>query len=188
MVHLPYRKREYTEDDREQFSPKAEVQSDQAVRKVLGFEKYKKLRRDGYVPVRGRSGRLYLVTYGIHHMAVYSRNGKLTDSLCLAYGQGSGLNLKFRYPPSAQFLLKYTMLLSNERRFLSLCKKHGADDITMKELDYRRNLRLYRSCSDIRPLTQVVADIKAMPRRRNNRWGFPTEYDWERYAMGVDDV
>lgn len=99
----------YTKDIRE-------LRARETLQRVLGEEKFRDFVRRGSVSVRAKSGLVYQIFPGHDFTKVYDR-GKMVDQLCVV--------LNGDFPPTDSLIMRYLMILNNEKQFRGYAVKHG---------------------------------------------------------------
>lgn len=136
-----------------------EVRARETLAAVIGDEKYKRFLRDGFVTVRGKSGRTYQLFPGYQFTRVYNR-GVPEPQLCVV------LNGKF--PPTDSLIVRFLMVLNDEEGFRKLAVPHGA---------FRPAARDDEVAAESRPLADLYREIrdgKRTPYRRRAATGSPS--------------
>jgi hypothetical protein len=85
------------------------------LRRVIGEEKFKGLLKNGYISIRGKSGRVYQIFPGDGITAVYE-GGKMIDRICV--------KLQGNFPATDNIIMRYLLILNNESEFERLGIKH----------------------------------------------------------------
>jgi hypothetical protein len=91
-----------------------EIRARDTLRCLLGENDFKLFLRNGFVSIRGQSGRVYQVYPGHKLTKVYER-GKLIEELCVI--------ISGDYCPTDSILMRYVMLLHDEEHFRHLANK-----------------------------------------------------------------
>lgn len=108
---------------------------------MLGEITYRLFLKNGFVSVRGSSGRVYQIFPG-HQFTRVFENGKCIEQLCVI--------LNDTYPPTDSLLMRYCILLNDEEHFCRLSNRHRA---------YERARQIEKAV-DLRPLPMILADLK----------------------------
>lgn len=87
----------------------------ETLRRVLGDDKYKNFLRNGFVTVRARSGLVYQI-FPAHGITAVYREGKMTERLCVV--------LKGDFPPTDSLIMRYLLILNDEKDFRGHAIKH----------------------------------------------------------------
>lgn len=98
----------YTDDIRE-------IRARETLRRVLGEDKFRDFVRRGSVSVRAKSGLVYQIFPAHDFTKVYDR-GKLIERLCVVLQGG--------FPPTDSLIMRYLMILNNEKQFRSYANVH----------------------------------------------------------------
>ena len=111
--------------------------------RVIGLEKLRRFLRDGFVTVRGgESGLTYQIFPGCGLTNVY-RDGKRIERMCVV--------LEGNFPPTDSLIVRFLMLINDEKRFRSLAVKHSRGlEVTASVVPF----------VDQRPLTEIFRDLK----------------------------
>ena len=118
-----------------------EERARQTLRRVLGEERFESFLRSGYVTVRARSGKCYQL-FPAHKMTCVYDKGRLVDRLCVV--------LQGEFPPTDSLIMRYLMVLNNERQFRQLAVRHDIGGIgSLAEPDRR-------------PLQEIFRELKAV--------------------------
>lgn len=99
----------YTEDVRE-------IRARDTLRRVLGEDRFRDFVRRGSVSVRAKSGLVYQIFPGSDFTKVYD-SGKLIERLCVVLLGG--------FPPTDSLIMRYLMILNNEKQFRGYAIRHG---------------------------------------------------------------
>lgn len=94
-----------------------EVRARETLRRVLGADLYRGFLKNGFVSVKGKSGRVYQIFPGQDFTRVFE-NGKALEELCVVLNE--------QYPPTDSLLMRYVILLNDEDKFRSLANRHRA--------------------------------------------------------------
>ena len=118
-----------------------EARARETLLRVLGEEKYRGFMRNGFVSVRGKSGKVYQIFPGSGMTKVY-QNGQMIDRLCVV--------LEGSFPPTDSLIMRFLLILNDEAEFYRLAIKHS----------------LYKSPTvvrqtDMRPLTEIYRGLVA---------------------------
>lgn len=119
-----------------------EIRARETLRRMLGEDKYRLFIKNGFVSVRGSSGRVYQI-FPDHQFTRVFENGKCIEQLCVV--------LNDSYPPTDSLLMRYCILLNDEEHFCRLSNRHRAYD----------RARLIEKAVDPRPLPMILADLKS---------------------------
>jgi hypothetical protein len=114
----------FTKDERE-------MRARETLRRVLGEQKFKDFIRRGSISVRAKSGKVYQIFPGHDFTKVYD-SGKLVDRLCVV--------LQGNFPPTDSLIMRYLMILNNEKQFRSYAIKHGVSTPTLPITPDQRSL------------------------------------------------
>lgn len=123
-----------------------ELRARQTLRRVIGEDHYRSFMKNGFVTVRGKSGRFYQVFPG-HDFTRVFENGKVIEDLCVVLTGG--------YTPTDALLMRYILLLNDEEHFRSLANRHGA---SQRRAFVERQL-------NVRPLTEIIAELRGGKRQ-----------------------
>lgn len=116
-----------------------ELRARETLRRILGEDRYQRFLKDGFVTIRGRSGKTYQVFPNTHFTNVYL-DGEMIERLCVV--------LKGNFPPTDSLIMRYLLILNDEE-------------------DFRRHAIVHRAISnksrtnpvDNRPLTEIYREI-----------------------------
>jgi len=115
----------------------------ETLRRVIGDGAYRDFLSKGFVSVQARSGRVYQIFPGHGITSVFER-GQLVGRFCVV--------LDGQFPPTDSVIMRYLLILNDERHFESLAVKH--------EL-----VGAVRPAAELpgpdRPLVEVFREIKA---------------------------
>lgn len=93
-----------------------EIRARETLRRILGDDKFNKYVKDGFVSVRAKSGLVYQIFPGHDITNVYD-NGKKIERLCVV--------LSGSFPPTDQLIMRYLLILNDERDFRSHAINHN---------------------------------------------------------------
>jgi hypothetical protein len=93
-----------------------EMRARETLRRVLGEDKYKQFLRNGFVAVRAKSGLLYQI-FPAHGVTAVWKDGQMVDRLCVV--------LRGRFPPTDSLIMRYLLILNDEKEFRSFAIKHS---------------------------------------------------------------
>lgn len=91
-----------------------EIRARETLRRVLGEEKFRRFLRDGFTTVQARSGLVYQIFPG-HNMTNVYRDGRKIERLCVV--------LRGNFPPTDSLIMRYLLILNDERDFRSHANK-----------------------------------------------------------------
>ena len=129
---------------------RAEETARKTLRSFLSRKQYNRYLRDGFLPVKAKSGRVYLIGSGTRHAAVYE-NGKLVDNVCWM--------LPNDFSFTDQFLFRYVRLLHNEKEYNEKANHHPIDGVNPRSKVLGTPKKV-----DHRPLSEIVREIKQVIR------------------------
>jgi len=117
-----------------------EMRARETLRRILGEKGYRLFLKNGFVTVRGKSGRFYQLYPGQKFTSVWE-NGKMIEQLCVV--------LSGAFPATDELLMRYVILLNDENHFRSLANKQPAYFVQARQRQI-----------DLRPLHEIFATIK----------------------------
>lgn len=94
-----------------------EERARKTLRRVLGESLFRSFLRNGFVTVRGKSGKVYTIQPGSGFTAVY-QNGKQIEKLCVV--------MTGDFPPTDSLIMRYLLILNDEEHFRGLAHKWAA--------------------------------------------------------------
>lgn len=103
----------YVIGSRKHISPSVdqkELRARDTLQRILGDEKFRRYLRDGFISVRARSGKVYQIFPGHGITRVYE-NGQMVERLCVV--------LSGSFPPTDSLIMRYLLILNDERDFRS---------------------------------------------------------------------
>lgn len=118
-----------------------EMRARETLRRVLGSNKYQRFLRDGFISVRAKSGLIYQIFPSYKMTNVFDR-GKCIETLCVV--------LNGDFPPTDSLIMRYLLILNDEREFRKLAIKHS---VPRRQQHHREQI--------IKPLSAIWNDIKA---------------------------
>ncbi len=116
-----------------------ELRARETLAKIVGEDKFRRFVRDGFVTCRAKSGKTYQIFPGGGFTRVYE-NGKELSRLCVVLRGG--------FPPTDSVIVRYLMILNNEKGFCDLAVNQGEGGRGRPQV------------RDERPLAEVYADLK----------------------------
>lgn len=93
-----------------------EIRARETLRRVLGEDKYRQFLRNGFVAVKAKSGLVYQI-FPAHGVTAVWKNGQMVDRLCVV--------LRGNFPPTDSLIMRYLLILNDEKEFRSFAIKHG---------------------------------------------------------------
>jgi hypothetical protein len=93
-----------------------EIRARETLHRVLGDDKYKSFLKKGFISVMAKSGLVYQIFPGLDFTKVYNR-GIMVDRCCVVLQGG--------FPPTDSLIMRYLLILNNEKMFESFAIKHG---------------------------------------------------------------
>jgi len=108
-IHCRYRGLQHAKDDRE-------LRARETMKRILGQEKYQQFVKNGFVSVKAKSGRVYVIHPGHGMTDVYER-GRKVERLCVV--------LRGKFPPTDSLLMRYLLVLNDEQDFINSSIKHS---------------------------------------------------------------
>ena len=90
--------------------------SRQTLHRVIGDDKFRNFMRNGFVTVRGKSGKSYQIFPG-HGVTTVWFCGKMVEKLCVI--------MAGNFPPTDSLIMRYLLILNNEDQFRSLANVSG---------------------------------------------------------------
>lgn len=116
-----------------------EVRARETLCRVLGEQKFRSFLKNGFVSVKAKSGLVYQIFPG-HDITKVYKDGELTERLCVV--------LKGSFPPTDSLIMRYLLILNDERDFRKHAIKHGVHQPSVpKPVDQR-------------PLTEIFKELK----------------------------
>jgi len=114
-----------------------EVRARDTLKRVLGERKFRNFLKTGFVSVKARSGLVYQIFPGHGITSVYDRE-KLVERLCVVLNGG--------FPPTDSIIMRYLMILNNEKQFRGYAVKHsvGISRENPRNIDSRPLVEIYR--------------------------------------------
>lgn len=115
-----------------------EIRARETLYRVLGEEKFRSFMRNGFVSVRGKSGKTYQIFPGHGFTKVY-QGGQLVERLCVV--------LSGSFPPTDSLIMRFLLILNDENEFRQLANKHNVFTpaaIKLKQVDLRPLTEIYR--------------------------------------------
>lgn len=85
-----------------------EIRARQTLHRVIGDEKFRNFIRNGFITVRGKSGKSYQIFPG-HGITSVWFCGKMVERLCVI--------LRGDFPPTDSLIMRYLLILNNEQEF-----------------------------------------------------------------------
>lgn len=119
-----------------------EIRARETLLRVLGEEKFRGFLRNGFVSVRGKSGKVYQIFPG-HGMTKVYQNGQMIDRLCVV--------LQGDFPPTDSIIMRFLLILNDEAEFYRLAIKHG---VIQSRPGKQRNV-------DVRSLPEIYRGLVA---------------------------
>lgn len=92
-----------------------EVAARNVLRKIIGEEKYKKFLKYGFISVKARSDKTYLIYPG-HDFTRVINNGIEERSLCVVFGD---------FPPTDSLITRFLMIMNDEKEFNKIANKQS---------------------------------------------------------------
>lgn len=114
-----------------------EIRARETLHRVLGDDRYKSFLKKGFISVIAKSGLIYQIFPGHDFTKVYNR-GIMVDRYCVVLQGG--------FPPTDSLIMRYLLILNNEKMFESLAHKHGAvqpHDVSVQN-DSRSLLEIFK--------------------------------------------
>lgn len=93
-----------------------ETRARETLRAVLGEDKFRQFIKNGFVTIRAKSGLVYQIFTGDEMTNVYD-HGKRVERLCVV--------LKGGFPPTDSLLMRYLLILNDEREFRKPAIRHS---------------------------------------------------------------
>lgn len=118
-----------------------EMRARETLHRVIGDEKYNRFLKQGWVSVKARSGLVYRIYPGHGITEVYDR-GVMKDRLCVV--------LNGQFPPTDSLIIRYLLILNNERLFREKAVKHSVSTPS----------RRVKVAVEQRPLIEIAREIK----------------------------
>ena len=119
-----------------------EIRARGTLRRVLGEMQFRSFLRNGFITVRGKSGKVYQVFTGQGITAVY-KDGKMIERLCVV--------LPYDFPPTDSVIMRFLLILNDENEFRKLSVVYGADKRSSQA----------STQPEIRSLPDVFRELKA---------------------------
>jgi hypothetical protein len=85
-----------------------ELRARSTLRRVIGEDQYRRFMKNGFIVVRGQSGKTYQIFPGYNKTVVWE-NGKKIEELCVV--------LSGDFPPTDSMIMRYLMILNDENDF-----------------------------------------------------------------------
>lgn len=130
----------------EQTTDPREFRARETLLRVLGDEKFKRFMRNGFVSVRAKSGLVYQIFPG-HGITNVYQNGEQTERLCVV--------LKGDFPPTDSLIMRYLLILNDERDF----RNHAIEHKVIKKRPQERKV------IEFEPLTNVWDRLKPVKKK-----------------------
>jgi hypothetical protein len=92
-----------------------EIRARETLKRVLGDDKFKSFLKKGFISVRAKSGLVYQI-FPAHGITAVYRDGEMTERLCVV--------LKGDFPPTDSIIMRYLLILNDERDFRKHAIKH----------------------------------------------------------------
>jgi hypothetical protein len=92
-----------------------ETRARETLLRVLGEDKFKRFLKHGFVSVRAKSGLVYQIFPG-HGITNVYEDGEKVERLCVV--------LRGNFPPTDSLIMRYLLILNDERDFRSHAIKH----------------------------------------------------------------
>jgi hypothetical protein len=92
-----------------------EIRARETLKRVLGDDKFKSFLKKGFISVRAKSGLVYQI-FPAHGITAVYRDGEMTERLCVV--------LKGNFPPTDSIIMRYLLILNDERDFRKHAIKH----------------------------------------------------------------
>jgi len=118
-----------------------EIRARETLRRVLGEDKFRKFLKNGFTTVRAKSGLVYQIFPG-HGITNVYRDGQKVERLCVV--------LRGNFPPTDSLIMRYLLILNDERDFRSHAVKHTVYPDQLQPTPVVRN----------EPLTEVYRRLK----------------------------
>jgi hypothetical protein len=93
-----------------------EMRARETLRRVLGHDKYRQFLRNGFVAVKAKSGLVYQI-FPAHGVTAVWKDGQMVDRLCVV--------LRGRFPATDSLIMRYLLILNDEKEFRSFAIKHS---------------------------------------------------------------
>lgn len=93
-----------------------EIRARETLHRVLGTDKYKSFLRKGFISVKAKSGLVYQI-FPSHDFTKVYNCGVMINRYCVV--------LKGDFPPTDSLIMRYLLILNNEKMFEDLAVKHG---------------------------------------------------------------
>ena len=103
----------------------------ETLRRVIGTDAFRRFLKHGFVSVRGKSGLVYQIFPGHGITNVYD-HGKHVDRLCVV--------LSGRFPPTDSLIMRYLLILNDERDFRKQAIQHALKKKTPIQVEPERDL------------------------------------------------
>lgn len=117
-----------------------EMRARQTLRRVVGEDNFRNFLTNGFVTVRAKSGKSYQIFPGYDMTCVFEK-GRMVERLCVV--------LSGNFPPTDSVIMRYLMILNNEKQFKELAIAHKV---------YERKNEVV--VPDNRPLTEIYKELK----------------------------
>jgi hypothetical protein len=118
-----------------------EVRARETLLRVLGEDKFRGFLRNGFVSVRGKSGKVYQIFPG-HDITKVYQNGQMVERLCVV--------LSGSFPPTDALIMRFLLILNDEEEFRSYAIKHSVTPRRRNEI-----------VVDMRPLPEIYKSLLA---------------------------
>jgi hypothetical protein len=96
-----------------------ELRARDTLARVIGEDAFRRYARDGFVTVRGKSGKTYQIFPAGGFTRVHGKGGQREDSLCVV--------LSGDFPPTDSLIVRFLMILNDEKGFHERAIKHRAE-------------------------------------------------------------
>jgi len=103
-----------------------EQRARETLRRVLGDDKFRRFIRHGFVSVKAKSGLVYQI-FPAHGITNVYREGEKVERLCVV--------LRGDFPPTDSLIMRYLLILNDERDFRKHAIEHKVYPKKMVELD-----------------------------------------------------
>lgn len=123
IYHMKGRKRRGLWKDAQPNEEKAR----RLLQRIIGFQRYARYIRDGFVNYQGKSGRVYQIFPGTTHMPVWFK-GKMVEKLCLCIQD-------YKVPPTDSVVMRLLMLEHSEAEFRAQANIHKAGKMDQQIID-----------------------------------------------------
>lgn len=121
-----------------------EMRARETLLRVLGEDKFKRFLKHGFVSVRAKSGLVYQIFPG-HGITNVYEDGEKVERLCVV--------LRGQFPPTDSLIMRYLLILNDERDFRSHAIKHTV---------YKKRPEEKAVITKIEPLPEVWSRLRVV--------------------------